>query len=1223
MALSRELMRRLISEEEPLAKRLKLAENAYFSIELPIIRKEDLLLEWLCNMSLTESSTWEVLKNCLKSEHINVKPEIKEVLVNTLIKEFQRKVEDVYICIIECSNLVLSNGAMQQYFINNPKTLDLTLVNSNMQLYASYKIIPNIMENIIQMHKHSGIMKNELRNNFIEYMLYPLCDIIDHKCIDNTNRVGAVTHRCLQQLIFNKTKTHQNINDSENDIDTLNSLFSVLIEKAKKVSNQSITSTAVVIFRAAAGSYKTENIKLDLILRQLLNSASNLKKDILNSLFTYLNDVNLPFDNKIDGVTLTNYFQSIIHEILETENLKSIDYEILSGIAVLNPLIIETETQNILQKIIWQKRAEELTNLLIILLNAYVLLRREQKFISQILMALKTSEKVDSKFKKTLIEFFPVKFKREFKKIAGKITPGQGIATLETLIFHLNVEKSNSLMIKATVELLVSFLEAIPVLEYSGTVNKHKFINSLKKLKNILISHIDLNFHEETAKHILKAILLWCELTSVLEHYISHKDEEKLTFSITNDQWQFLYTKIKESRDMECVAAMNKLILHNFKANANHDLNIRLQDLIGNFEYSWKDILKYSPETILLLKKKEISKLTYFLVKQIVSKECNLDDWLNISEIEILQENKLFVLNILSHILSGISFLIPSTTTGFIISVVNLNKLSEMVENGQILSTLKDIKDKVEQAIWDQVDENKTIQLKLYLEILLSLPLIYLNCNIRMLIFAVIYAINKECKNNLEIVHLCDKILLDLSEKSGLDLFQFIEPSLLINDMEGSKGISKAINQSLKLVTSYKVLNNCIACCKKRKKLLRVFFQCFEQIRSKLNANQKLIFRKAEKKCFDLICQTLTTNIIEADELQILTQLLKIALADGEINTDLTKTAQVVLQNVFSIENNAEIEHEKFINNGLQLAIVILRNRAKFSLNELTIKLIWNRMLTNAHENLILILLEFTEVKELQELLKQLEQQLVKDLSNHNKDSLRNTLIVWNTVMKADMSFQRNKFRVGSIDCLYQIIQSSAISKNHWHYIIQLFRNILNFKHLHLTENIIDMSILITIRSINESQILACEDALAISASLIKVRTSFVTDKLPAFLLIYRRVMDVIVSESRKANDQRSQDQCRCLALDIEKFTNSLIKLKRDMSRLSPYIVADFLKIFSEGITPIFVKPPLENCLAQLISICDQHAIAFLSRALPISLQEIFKTHMEMFKKFYKFTGKI
>ncbi|XP_066587720.1 uncharacterized protein [Prorops nasuta] len=1151
MALSRELMRRLISEEEPLAKRLKLAENAYFSIELPIIRKEDLLLEWLCNMSLTESSTWEVLKNCLKSEHINVKPEIKEVLVNTLIKEFQRKVEDVYICIIECSNLVLSNGAMQQYFINNPKTLgilintllhyvlniyintfgstsylshgvDLTLVNSNMQLYASYKIIPNIMENIIQMHKHSGIMKNELRNNFIEYMLYPLCDIIDHKCIDNTNRVGAVTHRCLQQLIFNKTKTHQNINDSENDIDTLNSLFSVLIEKAKKVSNQSITSTAVVIFRAAAGSYKTENIKLDLILRQLLNSASNLKKDILNSLFTYLNDVNLPFDNKIDGVTLTNYFQSIIHEILETENLKSIDYEILSGIAVLNPLIIETETQNILQKIIWQKRAEELTNLLIILLNAYVLLRREQKFISQILMALKTSEKVD-----------------------------------------------------------------------------------------------------KTAKHILKAILLWCELTSVLEHYISHKDEEKLTFSITNDQWQFLYTKIKESRDMECVAAMNKLILHNFKANANHDLNIRLQDLIGNFEYSWKDILKYSPETILLLKKKEISKLTYFLVKQIVSKECNLDDWLNISEIEILQENKLFVLNILSHILSGISFLIPSTTTGFIISVVNLNKLSEMVENGQILSTLKDIKDKVEQAIWDQVDENKTIQLKLYLEILLSLPLIYLNCNIRMLIFAVIYAINKECKNNLEIVHLCDKILLDLSEKSGLDLFQFIEPSLLINDMEGSKGISKAINQSLKLVTSYKVLNNCIACCKKRKKLLRVFFQCFEQIRSKLNANQKLIFRKAEKKCFDLICQTLTTNIIEADELQILTQLLKIALADGEINTDLTKTAQVVLQNVFSIENNAEIEHEKFINNGLQLAIVILRNRAKFSLNELTIKLIWNRMLTNAHENLILILLEFTEVKELQELLKQLEQQLVKDLSNHNKDSLRNTLIVWNTVMKADMSFQRNKFRVGSIDCLYQIIQSSAISKNHWHYIIQLFRNILNFKHLHLTENIIDMSILITIRSINESQILACEDALAISASLIKVRTSFVTDKLPAFLLIYRRVMDVIVSESRKANDQRSQDQCRCLALDIEKFTNSLIKLKRDMSRLSPYIVADFLKIFSEGITPIFVKPPLENCLAQLISICDQHAIAFLSRALPISLQEIFKTHMEMFKKFYKFTGKI
>ncbi|XP_066601337.1 uncharacterized protein [Prorops nasuta] len=1175
---------------------------------------------------------------------------VLEVSANALIKEFQKEVEeDVYACIIERCNLALSNSAMQQYFINNPRKLgilinaflryilniyinsfgstsylsrgiDLTLVKSNVQLYTPYKIIPNIMENIIQMHKHSGIMKNELRNNFIKYILYPLCDIIDHKCTDSTNRVGAVAHRCLQQLIFNRAKTHQHISDNENDTDTLNPLFSMIIEKAKEVSDQSIISTAVVIFRAAAGSYKTDNMKLDLILRQLLDSASNLKKDILNSLFIYLNDVNLPFDNKIDNVTLSSYFQSIIHEIVKTDHLKSIDYEILSGIAVLNPLIIEMETQNILQKIIWQKHSEQLTNLLIALLEAYVPLRREQKFVSQILMALKTSEKANNKFKKILIEFFPIKFLKEFKKIASKITPGQGVATLETLIFHLHIESSNSLVIKATVELLVSFLEAIPVLEYSGTINKHKFINSLKKLKQILITHIDLTFHEDTAKHILRVVLSWCEVTSVLNHYVSKKDEEKLTFSITINQWQFLYSKVKEHGDMECIIIMNKLILHNLKVKANQDLNIKLKDLIGNFQYSWKDILKYSPETTLLLKKKEISKLTYFLVEQIVSKECNLDDWLNISKIEVLQENKRFVLNIISHILSGISCLMPSTTTSSIINLVNLNKLSENAENGQILSTLKDIKDKVGHAIWEQVDENKTIQVKLYLEMLLSLPLMYLNYNTRILIFVVIYAINKECKNDLEIVHLCDEILLDLSEKFGLDLFQYIEPSLLINDMEDSKGISKAVKQSLRSVKSYEVLKNCIICCKKRKKLLRVFFQYIVQIRSKLNADQKLIFRKAEKKCFDLICQTLTTNITGPNELQILTQLLKVALADGEINADLTKTAQVVLQNVFSIENDAEIENQELINNGLQLAVVILRNRAKFSLNELTIKLIWNRMLKNAHESLILILLEFIEVKEFQELLKQLEQQLVKDLSNYNNDSLGNTLIIWNTVMKADMSVQRNKLRVGSIDDLYQIIQSSAISKNHWRYIIQLFVNIINFKHLHLTEKIIDMVILITIRSINESQILICEDTLAISASLIKIRTSFITDKLPAFLLIYRCVMDVIISESRKANDQRSQDQCRCLALNIEKFTNSLIKLKRDMSRVSPYIVADFLKLFSEGITPIFVKVPLENCLAQLLSICDQHAIALLSRALPISLQEIFKTHLEMFKRFHKFT---
>jgi len=49
----------------------------------------------------------------------------------------------------------------------------------------------------------------------------------------------------------------------------------------------------------------------------------------------------------------------------------------------------------------------------------------------------------------------------------------------------------------------------------------------------------------------------------------------------------------------------------------------------------------------------------------------------------------------------------------------------------------------------------------------------------------------------------------------------------------------------------------------------------------------------------------------------------------------------------------------------------------------------------------------------------------------------------------------------------------------------------------------------------------------------------------------------------------------------------------------------------------------LQNILCQLIGISDQHGIAFLSRALPMSLQEVFKIQLNMFNKFYKYSGKI
>lgn len=48
----------------------------------------------------------------------------------------------------------------------------------------------------------------------------------------------------------------------------------------------------------------------------------------------------------------------------------------------------------------------------------------------------------------------------------------------------------------------------------------------------------------------------------------------------------------------------------------------------------------------------------------------------------------------------------------------------------------------------------------------------------------------------------------------------------------------------------------------------------------------------------------------------------------------------------------------------------------------------------------------------------------------------------------------------------------------------------------------------------------------------------------------------------------------------------------------------------------------LNNCLYSLVSLCDQHAIAYLMRVLSVASTELFKIVVEHYKK-HRFTGKV
>lgn len=81
-----ELLRRLDQEDEPLPKRLRLALAAFESNDLPIQRKEELILNWLCEYgekNPNSEDVWSVLKAFFNSSHMkklssaNIRPPVK------------------------------------------------------------------------------------------------------------------------------------------------------------------------------------------------------------------------------------------------------------------------------------------------------------------------------------------------------------------------------------------------------------------------------------------------------------------------------------------------------------------------------------------------------------------------------------------------------------------------------------------------------------------------------------------------------------------------------------------------------------------------------------------------------------------------------------------------------------------------------------------------------------------------------------------------------------------------------------------------------------------------------------------------------------------------------------------------------------------------------------------------------------------------------------------
>jgi hypothetical protein len=125
-----------------------------------------------------------------------------------------------------------------------------------------------------------------------------------------------------------------------------------------------------------------------------------------------------------------------------------------------------------------------------------------------------------------------------------------------------------------------------------------------------------------------------------------------------------------------------------------------------------------------------------------------------------------------------------------------------------------------------------------------------------------------------------------------------------------NKVFSKACEFSFRNVKTYDTLKSLIKSCAQCKETMCILLECMVSIKSKLDTEQKVIFKKAEKKLAKTILKLLPDEINDILDIRCLIAVLKVITLTGKISDSLKKLTELTLKNIF-IVSNSKIKNKK------------------------------------------------------------------------------------------------------------------------------------------------------------------------------------------------------------------------------------------------------------------------------------------------------------------------
>ncbi|KAL1124042.1 hypothetical protein AAG570_001812 [Ranatra chinensis] len=588
VGLSAQLLSRLNNTDNALTNRLDIAQTVFSSPSIPVPRKEELVLQWICNVlessergESNQLEIYTILGNCLSSKRWMkmfagyIRPTTSEVLLRNL--KTVSNVTDINLKKVmqECIVNLLESVFYQRWFARDVGSL-VDLISS---CFASpsgtfdtelLHLIIRVEQALLSISRQC-LLKAELRSAFIKVGLVPLARVLAELEVDDDSQPLVLFNRCFSQIVFYNPTFAMDILKGFQSKTNLPIAVEEFLGVFKKMPTQCGDRTVLICFtaylRAVLEKFKDDSNatfhsftylcsllgisvhKVKSISKKPIKNWSNEQSfRVMATLVRFLDTNGLPFNCDLKEVSLQDWFTCVLSGMV-CINVNDLSLELLDlvhAIITYNPLVLENSVRSIAVIILQKKTGPALKKYSDVMEQVWkgaISTGRFQKIIARFLPLLNEIMKFSCDDSIRIADIFPSEVADSFCDSVSVLPNSQVLALMKTIIFHLEtdclpkldnedlpLDGDMVLPLEVISEILIQFLKGVRIADFSvSDVVQEKFENMKSDLEELMGKICSTVLHrshnDRLLACLLKVTLTIGKLELVLRDY--HRAEHK------------------------------------------------------------------------------------------------------------------------------------------------------------------------------------------------------------------------------------------------------------------------------------------------------------------------------------------------------------------------------------------------------------------------------------------------------------------------------------------------------------------------------------------------------------------------------------------------------------------------------------------------------------------------------------------------------------------------